>query len=198
MGVATTLTADPPRQWHRYQRRTMVLLLLAAVAAIALIALGGDSVAGSGVLLIWGELILVLAIDGKGVPRLRGRIGWHPILLAALVFLTWWFPWLYVYLAVAAVDTWKRRDAAPSSAFPREREIARLEGELGIEPVSEGTCAKCGRPLQAGAEFCAYCGAPVNPPLQLYPNCGASTFADAEFCPKCGAPLKPPDPRATS
>lgn len=198
MGVATTLTADPPRQWHRYQRRTMVLLLLAAVAAIALIALGGDSVAGSGVLLIWGELILVLAIDGKGVPRLRGRIGWHPILLAALVFLTWWFPWLYVYLAVAAVDTWKRRDAAPSSAFQREREIARLEGELGIEPVSEGTCAKCGRPLQAGAEFCAYCGAPVNPPLQVCPNCGASTFADAEFCPKCGAPLKPPDPRATS
>ena len=96
------------------------------------------------------------------------------------------------------MDTWKRRDAAPSSAFQREREIARLEGELGIEPVSEGTCAKCGRPLQAGAEFCAYCGAPVNPPLQVCPNCGASTFADAEFCPKCGAPLKPPDPRATS
>lgn len=132
----------------------------------------------------------MLAIDGKGVPRLRGRIGWHPILVALLFIFFWWFLWLYFYLVVAAVDTWKRRQPRPTRAFDHEREIAKLEGELGILPLAEGTCANCHRPLQAGAEFCAYCGTPVALPLQVCSACGARTFPDAEWCPKCGAALQ--------
>ena len=52
-------------------------------------------------------------------------------------------------------------------------------------------CAKCGKPMPAGAKFCPECGAssaPAAPASAKCAKCGASIPESAKFCPECGAP----------
>jgi RNA polymerase subunit RPABC4/transcription elongation factor Spt4 len=168
------------------------VLLLAALFILCWVVImaGSSSLAGGALLVMIAEVVLVFALDRNGVLSLRGRIPLPMIalvqivLFVAVVFL--FYLWMIPYLVVALIDGPGSR---AETDYEREKRIAALEGELGIEPVAEGHCSNCGKPLQAGAEFCAYCGTPVSPPLQVCPNCGTRTFPDAKWCPNCGAAL---------
>lgn len=194
MTVDQAVTANGVRNRFRgYDRR--VVLLLAATYVLSWVAImgGGDTIGVVGLLAMISEMTLVMALDRDGVLSLRGRI---PLPLTCLVqmflfvvVVAFFYLWLIPYLVVAFIDG-PGPKADPDLA--RQRRIAQLEAELGIEPTADGNCGKCGKPLQAGAEFCAYCGARVAPPLQVCPSCGTRTFPDAKWCPECGTPLGEP------
>jgi len=48
-------------------------------------------------------------------------------------------------------------------------------------------CRECGEPVEAGARFCAACGAPTAEAVCA--QCGAKLSPTARFCPSCGTPL---------
>jgi membrane protease subunit (stomatin/prohibitin family) len=52
-------------------------------------------------------------------------------------------------------------------------------------PAAMTACAKCGKPVAAGAKFCAGCGAPQ---ALACPRCQARLDKPSKFCPECGAP----------
>lgn len=171
-------------------------LLLALVVAYVL------SIATEGVLpdlgasLILAVTIALCVLDWRGFTTLNGRIHWQRTsgwARAGLVFAylcVWIMPGLY--LAFTARDWLRaRQDAAAREPIERQRHIAELEAQLGMAPHTEGTCRVCHKPLQLGAEWCAYCGAPVVERPRVCPNCATVTLPDAHFCPTCRAPLPP-------
>ena len=92
-----------------------------------------------------------------------------------------------------------------------EEEGFEEEGEAPEEPVEEETameetasegpaeepnpCAKCGKPLKAGATFCTKCGTPVKKAkkqrrpekTEKCPKCGRKLRPTAKFCTGCGS-----------
>ena len=114
-----------------------------------------------------------------GFPLLAfGPLSGFPVVLIAVS--------LGLYLLLSIVD---HRDARRLAPLERERHIAELEAQLGIPPATKGTCRECGKPLQLGAHYCAYCRAPAVPQPRICPSCAATAMPDASWCPKCGKSL---------
>ncbi len=59
----------------------------------------------------------------------------------------------------------------------------------GGAAAAAAICARCGKPVPAGARFCPACGAPLA--ASVCPRCQQPMPAGARFCPGCGAPLAP-------
>ncbi|MBQ1448828.1 MAG: zinc ribbon domain-containing protein [Coriobacteriales bacterium] len=62
---------------------------------------------------------------------------------------------------------------------------------------SSGACPCCGKPLEPGFGFCAWCGTQVQGPAGVSgnqasacPSCGARVLADDAFCMSCGTKLE--------
>jgi hypothetical protein len=165
MTANQSVLAQGARERFRGYDRWLVLLL-AVTYLLSWVAImgGGDTIGVVGLLLMISEMTLVMALDRDGVLSLRGRI---PLRLTCLVQLVLFvvvvflfYIWLIPYLVVAFVDG-PGQKADPELA--QQHRIAQLEADLGITPTADGNCGQCGQPLQAGAEYCAYCGARVAP-----------------------------------
>jgi hypothetical protein len=185
-------SSTQPRRYHRYRLGVVGALVLTYIVWWVMIVSGGEIIGDIGVAIFFAEIALVFVLDGTGVVTLRGRILTSLPKLAIIVLavvLSWLsLFWLIPYFIVAALDT---RGSAAELKAERAQHIASLEGELGILPPADGVCPNCHKPLQLGAEFCAYCGTPLTPALRLCPVCHARTFPDAQWCPECGAALPP-------
>lgn len=197
-GTKTPQRIDTPGngdvQYYEYSPRVIGGLIVAYVLALAVAAIPASellaTLAGLTFLVV---TVVAFVLDRRAVLTLRGRIGqWQPSGCLTVGLVVLFFPlflfWMIPYLIVAALDT---RAADARRALERQRRIAELEGRLGLLPEPAGTCPACGKPLQAGAEYCAYCGGSVTMPLRLCPTCGTRTFPDASWCPSCGRPLPP-------
>lgn len=192
----------PPRTYHVYS--TATLAGLSAAQVLAWIFLFADSGAtapdGSSTLgalgtlsmLLWfGSVISVAAIDWHGFVSLRGRIPWWRLTGGQKFWIVCAYVFVFeimvpIYLVGAWIDYRRQRVA---DAQQRPFHIAQMEAEMGMTPATEGTCAACGKPLQAGAQFCSYCRAPVAPLPKVCPSCATVALPDAQWCPKCGAAL---------
>ncbi len=188
-------------QHHLYPGKLLATLAIASVVSMLLIfgahvfqsSLGG----ASGPLAIMGFAIYLLvittitAVDWRGFLTMNGWLKWKSMtdqrrLIAGCLFVALNVIFLGFYLAQAYLTYRRYRQLEP---LRRRRRIAELEAELGMIPRTEGACYKCHRPLQLGAEFCAYCGETVTQRPRICPECYATTLPDARWCPACGAQL---------
>jgi uncharacterized protein DUF4236/double zinc ribbon protein len=192
----------PPRAYHAY--RTAMLSAISGAQALSWLLIFADSgtqsaanrtsfgLAGNlGMLLFLASCVVVAVLDWHGFVSLRGRIPWWRLsgaqkfwLMCAYIFL--FEVMLAIYLVGAWID-WRRARAL--EPMQRRMQTAQLEAELGIAPETDGVCKSCGKPLQVGAQFCAYCRAPVEARPKICPVCAATALPDAMWCSSCGAAL---------
>ena len=71
-----------------------------------------------------------------------------------------------------------------SQSAPAAVPVAGTGSGMGVPPVSNVFCAKCGTKT-GGAKFCPSCGKAYTP----CPNCGADNLTDSVKCVMCGRPL---------
>lgn len=196
------MTAPPPQGWMTVQpipsRALHHYALWEAGLVTALLVLGiALSSLGIGVAMLLAGIIYAAIRDGYGLLSMRKLFPWERAsrsgktwIVVALVFLFPIFAFIYSWMIVFdAFQFWKvaRADARRSM---RQR-TAELESQLGIVPDVQGECRKCQKPLQVGAEYCAYCGEPVVLRPRICPVCASTALPDAKFCPKCRAELPP-------
>lgn len=144
-----------------------------------------------GSLLLFALIIPVLIIDWRGAVTLNGVIKWRSmrvwLRIVAGFFALGLSPFLLVVYLSQAFQTY--RYFKQQEPLKRRSKIAELEAQMGFMPHAEGTCRNCQKPLQIGAEYCAYCGVSVIEQPRICPNCATTTFPDAKWCPKCQHPL---------
>src|SRR5262249_15453186 len=173
-----------PEVRHYRLREVMVLVVCYVLAATVWLAGVHAPFTWIALLLFLLTSVYAVALDGFGVASLRGQIAWLRLsrgtrrLLVLLEVLT--APVFMPYYAARVVWQFVLRQDVASP-----RRVAQLEARLGITPPTVGTCRKCGRPLQVGAEFCSYCGETVIDYPRICPKCATVCLPDAEFCPKC-------------
>lgn len=208
----TPLSADPvtvppaPRAYHAYRAVTLgavtagqalgwLLMFADSATQTATQTASGDTtfgLAGNLGMLLWlGSMIAVAALDWSGFISLRGRIPWWRLSSGAKFWLVCAYIFAFeimtpIYLVGAWIDLRRTRLA---EAEQRPFQIAQMESDLGMAPATDGSCANCGKPLQAGAQFCGYCRTPVAPRPKVCSSCATLALPDAKWCPKCGAPL---------
>lgn len=183
------------RTGRRLGRTALIVLIAVYIMGAALIWLdpesrqGGGSMTDIGTLLVLIDLVAILALDWRGFATLRGRIGLSEGLFSRITNLCLLLAFLIIspitigiYLFLAVRDYRRGRKQLP---ITRQRHIAEMEAELGMLPGTQGTCRVCGKPLQVGAEYCAFCGAtPVAKP-RVCPACAAVALPGATYCPEC-------------
>ena len=198
--------SPPPRTYHQYRTATLAGVSAAQVLGWVLMfadsgsqsaaqaASGTESfgVVGTLGMLLWlASMVAVAAIDWHGFISLRGRIPWWRLTGGQKFWLVCAYVFAFeimvpIYLVCAWIDYRRKRVA---DAQQRPFHIAQMEAELGVTPATEGSCAACGKPLQAGAQFCSYCRAPVAPRPKVCPSCATLAQPDAQWCSKCGTAL---------
>jgi hypothetical protein len=194
-----TINPDKPANFYRYRGWIVASIIIAYIFFWVAIAIGYSPVSDLAFVVLFAEIAFTLVMDANGVVSLRGRLFRSrppkAITIAlGIVYVVLSLIWLIPYLIVASLDAWRPRAEVTAEHYER---IAQMEGVLGILPTAEGSCPNCHKPLQLGAEFCAYCGAPMAPAPRLCPVCHARTFPDAQWCPECGAALPPMTSSAT-
>ncbi len=158
---------------RRYSQGQVLALVVADVLALTVWLAGGHApFTWIAALIFVLTSIYALVIDAYGVASLRGQIPWLRLSRS-----------MRRLLGVLAVAT------APVYMAYYAARVAQLEARLGIMPATVGTCRKCGRPLQVGAEFCSYCGETVIEYPRICPKCATVCLPDAQYCPKCRTPL---------
>jgi len=178
-----------PPEVRRFSLSGVVPLVIGYVLAVTVWLAGGGApftwIAALIFLLTSGYALLV---DGYGVASARGQIPWLQLsrgaraLVALLELVT--APIYMPYYAARVVWQFVLRHNIASPL-----RTAQLEARLGMAPPTVGTCRKCGKPLQVGAEFCSYCGETVIEYPRICPKCATVCLPDAKFCPKCRTPL---------
>lgn len=135
----------------------------------------------------------VMLTDRRGLITLNGWVRWGrmngvEMYVMAMVLLAISPIWLLIYLAQSVQTYYRAQRRAP---IEQQLHTAQLEASLGLQPLVEGTCQACQKPLQLGAKVCAYCGEPTQQQVQprICSNCATVTFPDAKFCPNCQQPL---------
>jgi hypothetical protein len=157
---------------------------------------GGGSMTDLGTLFVLIDLVTILVLDWRGFATLRGRIDRREDFFSRITNLCLLLAFLIIspitvgiYLVLAVRDYRRDRNQRP---IDRQRRIAEMEAELGILPGMQGTCRVCGKALQIGADYCAFCGAPsVERPL-ICPACAATALPGATYCPECRTRLDTP------
>ncbi|MFI5271744.1 MAG: DUF4236 domain-containing protein [Ktedonobacterales bacterium] len=200
------MTPPPPRTFHQYS--VAVLAGVTSAHALSWLLIGVDSnsqsaaqtasgtssfgVAGNlGMLLFLASLVAVAVLDWHGFISLRGRIPWWRLSAGQKFWIVCAYVFAFeimvpIYLVGAWIDLRRERI---SQAQQRPFKIAQMEANMGLVPPTEGVCRACGKPLQAGAQFCAYCRAPVVAHAKVCPACAATALPGAQWCPACGAAL---------
>jgi hypothetical protein len=153
-----------------------------------------------GMLLFFGSVIAVCAVDWHGFISLRGRIPWWRLTSRQKFWLVCAYIFVFeimapIYLVCAWIDWRKAKAQAPAQLKLR---TAQMEAQLGYLPPTEGICRACGKPLQVGAEFCGYCRTPVVEKPKICTQCAATALPDAKWCPRCGAALPAEDGKELS
>ncbi|HEV7130115.1 MAG TPA: DUF4236 domain-containing protein [Ktedonobacterales bacterium] len=196
--------------------RGWVLLALVGAFVLSWIMIGasgsgGDSsgqatnpvliaLANIGTFVFLADFVAVAVLDWRGFTTLNGHVRWARLSRSARFWLVVAYVFCFeimlgIYLAIAGRDWLKARQANRlSEPLGRQRHIAELEAQLGMMPRTEGACRACQKPLQVGADWCAYCGAPVIERPRVCPMCAATALPDARFCPQCRTPLPPSTP----
>lgn len=197
---AMTPRARAPHPPHRYGAWSLTLLCLGMLywetVVWGLENLNPNLFYGTAFVVYLGVVCTIFALDWRHFLTLHGNIPWATLswpgrigitigialVYAVLIVLLLSLPVLY--LAFAVKDTIdQRRNSAPSSKL----KTAELEASLGILPGVDGECPQCHKPLQVGAEFCAYCGTPLAPKPRVCTKCATLAMPDAIYCPTCGA-----------
>lgn len=201
--VPIVVAAPQPRATHpphRYSGWFLGLLCAALLYFEAVVfgleSLNPDFFYGTAFLLYIGVVASILAVDWRHFLTLHGHINWATlswpgrigIALVFALFTLFFFSLPVLYLAFAVKDTIdQRRQSAPAVKL----KTAELEASLGYLPGTAGECPNCRKPLQEGAEFCAYCGTALATRPRICGRCATIAPPDAVFCPKCGAPFAP-------
>lgn len=184
-------------QRYVYPGKWLAALVIASLISILLIFGSGISgvstIASVSIYLL--VILTILVKDGRGFRTLNGALKWRLMpdelkFMVGLLFFIGNVVFLGVYLVQAYITYRHDKQLEP---LKRRRKIAELEAELGITPRTYGTCHKCYKPLQLGAEFCVYCGERVTPRPRICPECSATALPDARWCPECGAQLERDD-----
>lgn len=192
-------TRHPP---HRYGAWSLTFLCLGTlyweIVAWGLENRNPNLFYTTGLIVLLGVVSTILALDWRHFLTLHGNIPWATLswpgriglMLTYAVFIVLLFSLPVLYLAFAVKDTVydtidQRRTSAPASKL----KTAELEASLGILPGIDGECPQCHKPLQAGAEFCAYCGTALSPKPRVCARCATVAMPDAIYCPTCGAPF---------
>ena len=87
---------------------------------------------------------------------------------------------------------------AETAAQAKVKVEATAKTQITPTPVANTSCAKCGKPLPAGATFCAFCGTaitvvvPAEEAKHFCASCGSALRFGARFCPKCGQTVQSP------
>lgn len=194
---AWTPAAPPPPPLPLYQFPIWEAIVV-AVLMVGGFALAGAG-EGAGAFLMLVGIIWAVVRDGRGLRSMRNLINWEAmsgggktLLILGILFLGLWVFVLPIYLVRMLIDSFRsQRDAALSAPLLVKQRTAELESQLGIVPDVQGECRKCQKPLQVGAEYCAYCGEPVVLRPRICPVCASTALPDAKFCPKCRAELPP-------
>lgn len=186
---------------HRYRLWSLTLLCLGALfyeLVAWVVSVEHPELLDVALFVYLGVVVGVLALDWRHFLTLHGHIRWQELswparlgvvlLYAVLTVLIFSLPVLY--LAFVVKDTLDERRARPDE---RKLKTAQLEAELGILPGVEGECPQCHQPLQAGAEYCMYCGVSVIQKPRVCPVCAATASPNAQFCPQCGSLFVGPD-----
>ena len=144
-----------------------------------------------GVFLLLCVIVPVLVLDWRGFTTLHGAIKWGRMkgwqkFVVGYFFIGLAMFLLGVYFAQAFGRYRQEKALAP---LKQQRHVATLEASLGIMPMTEGTCRNCHKPMQVGAQFCAYCGTSAVEQPKVCPACATVALPDARFCPKCRTPL---------
>ncbi len=204
MAAYRTLRQEPG-PGRRFGRATLTLLIVGYIIGAVFIWMdpvdsraGGDGgpMTDLGTLLVLIDLVAILALDWRGFATLRGRIKLRQDVFSRittwclfLAFLIMSPITLAIYLVLAVRDY--RRDRKQVS-LDRRRHIAEMEAALGIVPGTQGACRACGKPLQIGADYCAFCGATAVEMPRICPACATVALPGATFCPECRARLDTP------
>jgi hypothetical protein len=182
--LPTALRPLAPEVRHYTELQVIALVIGYVLAATVWFAGGAAPFTWIAALLFLLTSIFAVALDGFGVASLRGQIPWlslDPALRRFLIVLeVLGSPVIMPYYALRVVWQYVLRQDVASP-----QRVAQLEARLGMMPATVGTCRKCGRPLQVGAEFCSYCGETVIEYPRICPKCSTVCLPDAQFCPKC-------------
>lgn len=119
------------------------------------------------VIVFLGIVSSILVLDWRHILTLHGHINWATLswpgrigivlVYAFFMVLLLSLPLLYLVFALKdTIDQWRNR------AHVIKLKTAELEASLGIVPGTKGECPQCRKPLQVGAEYCAYCGVSVS------------------------------------
>lgn len=202
--------SSPAPQYYRYNKG--LLAAFAAVWTISMILMFSDpsirasataaahtasssfGVSGSiGVVLLLCVIVPVLALDWRGFTTLHGVIKWGRMKGWQKFVVGYFFIGLSMFLLpVYFIQAYGRiRQDAELRRAQQKHHVAELEASLGIMPATEGTCRNCHKPMQVGADFCAYCGTTAVEKPKVCPVCATVALPDAHFCPKCRTPLAP-------
>ncbi|MHB1357392.1 MAG: zinc ribbon domain-containing protein [Anaerolineae bacterium] len=99
--------------------------------------------------------------------------------------------------AEAAAQARANVDAEAAALVKARAEVA-VKTHIAPTPSANASCTKCGKPLPAGATFCAYCGAAISTPMPVAEekhfcaSCGSALRPSAKFCSKCGQTVQSP------
>ncbi|MGH2504111.1 MAG: zinc-ribbon domain-containing protein [Ktedonobacterales bacterium] len=199
--VATTSQPRAPHPPHRYSVWFLSLLCVGMLYYEAVVFgldfFNPDFFFGTGILIYLGVVASILAVDWRHFLTLHGHINWTTlswpgrigIALVFALFMLFFLSLPSLYLAFAVKDTIdQRRNSAPAVKL----KTAELEASLGYVPAMAGECPTCHKPLQEGAEFCAYCGTALATKPRICGRCATIAPPDAAFCPKCGASFAQP------
>lgn len=202
-GVSAQWQGSPTWRPYQYNGWLLGALCVLAVGALSLIWIlpqttkpQGEATPLVAVALVTYLLVVlcILALDWRGFVTLRGAVKWGEMSWPARIGVALFYAVLWalvlsmpiLYLIIAVKDTVAARQSSPPAT---KLKTAELEAELGIMPPTEGKCAHCHKPLQVGAEFCEFCGAPKAPHPLVCPHCATVTLPGASFCPNCRARL---------
>ncbi len=146
-----------------------------------------------GVILLFCVIVPILALDWHGFTTLHGSIKWRRMKAWQKGVVGYFFIGFAMFLlGIYFVQAFQRyRQEIALGPLKQRRRVAEMEAELGIMPPTEGVCRDCHKPMQVGAQFCAYCGVTAFEMPKVCPSCAAVTLPDAKFCPKCRTPLSP-------
>jgi RNA polymerase subunit RPABC4/transcription elongation factor Spt4 len=192
---STTDTIETPFVPRRYPPVLLIIMLVLSLLPWITSGFPQTGILGAinnvviGLLLL--DLVVAMVLDWRGFTTLNGRLHWsrHGSLwkiTMGSVYVVFFMIMLPVYLVFALKD---QRTAYDYARLEQQRHIAELESEMGMTPPTEGTCPHCHKPLQLGAEFCAYCGARAVARPRVCPVCATTTLPDAKWCPHCGTSL---------
>jgi hypothetical protein len=203
--------APPSFQRHLYSGRLLAILTSGYIVSWLLYFAGASSLNNSdqtgaistltflgviaciGLLGVVSTVIAVLIFDWHGLTTMNGWIKWGRMKVwQKIVFGYFFIGFSMILVAPYLIQVYQTyRQNKQQAPIRLRHKIAEQEAQLGIVPQTDGTCRNCQKPLQIGAEFCAYCGVPVIERPRICPNCATTTLPDAQWCPKCRTRLTP-------